>query len=187
MHQPFPVSVFERVAALEGNVQHLGHGQQGVGRRKVGQWLAVHVFEHQIRRQRLFVRIQQAHDVGVAQAARQRGLVAQQLAVALGLLGHLQQVRVGLLDGHLAAPKAVQPQVHDATGAPPQFALDAVLADVGGRCRGGCGHGGAPVSGWAVSTYLRAIGGNRSDWACLRLARRFDKLSVNGFMCLNAW
>jgi len=141
VYQALAVGVFERIAALEGDVQHLGHGQQRIGPGMGRQGLAVHVFEHQVGLGGVLVGVEQTHDVGVLEPAGHGRLVAQQAAVALGLVGLGQQVGVHLLDGHALATEPVEPQVHDAAGAAPERALDAVLADGRGDEGGRGGHG----------------------------------------------
>ena len=136
VHQPFALGVFQRVAAFVGNVQHLRQGQQIICTGKRRQRLPGHVFEHQVWLRGMLIRIQQAHDVGVAQPRGEHHFIAQQLAVAFSLLGLAQQVGVQLLDGHLAAFERIYRPVHHPAGAPAQLGLHLVFANVQGQGRG---------------------------------------------------
>jgi hypothetical protein len=140
--------ITERHRALETDLDDLLQRQQRIRPAVAAQRDARHILHHEVGRDRVAHRVEQLHDVGVLQAADERGLGGEETLprARLAAFGVGRQAGAHAFDRDLAVVEVVAGEEHLARRALAQLAQHAVAADVRGQ-RVGNGRSGGFQSG----------------------------------------
>ncbi len=130
MDDAFLRRVFERAAALEADLQHVGDGQQLLRRGVRGEIAAHHELHRDVSGVLGDHRVEDRHDVRMAQLAGERCLVQELRAVDGAELRVAEHLGLDGLQRHFLAGERVAREVDRSSRALAEQLLDVVFADL---------------------------------------------------------